>query len=82
MSTAAAPLEEEVRLLVARMLGLDVAATGDLRRENTERWDSLKHVEIIFALEDAYGVRFDESEFAGLDSPSAIAAALRRRLAA
>ena len=75
-------LEAEVHALIARMLRVDPIAAGELRRADTERWDSLKHVEIVFALEDAYGVRFEESEFASLDSPSSIAAALRRRLAA
>jgi acyl carrier protein len=39
-------------------------------------------VEIVFALEDRYGVRFDEAEFAMLDSTAAIARRLREHLGA
>ena len=55
---------------------------GELRRSDIGEWDSLKHVEIVFALEDEFGVQFDESEFAAMDSPAAIAALLRPRLEA
>src|SRR6185503_4287316 len=72
-------VETEVRQLLARMLGPGAARDGDMRRADLAQWDSLKHVEIVFALEDQFGVRFDESEFATLDSVPAIAAAVRKR---
>lgn len=72
-------VESEVRQLLARMLGSGPHGDGDMRRADIAQWDSLKHVEIVFALEDQFGVRFDESEFAMLDSVPAIAAAVRKR---
>jgi acyl carrier protein len=72
----------EVRELLLRILRLPAQTPGDLVRAHVEQWDSLKHMEIVFALEDRYGVQFDESEFQALDSPTAIAAALQRHLAA
>jgi acyl carrier protein len=33
---------------------------------NTPRWDSLRHIEVIFAVEAAYHVRFTMPEIAGL----------------
>lgn len=79
MTRAAPPLRDAVGALVARVLG--VAGTAhDLRRQALPEWDSLKHVEIVFALEDAYNMQFDESEFAALDSVDAIVALLERRL--
>jgi acyl carrier protein len=39
-------------------------------------------MEIVFALEDRYGIRFDESEFDALDSVESIAAAVGRHRAA
>jgi acyl carrier protein len=74
-------LSSEVRDLLLRILKLPTA-DGDLVRADVEQWDSLKHMEIIFALEDRYGVQFDESEFQALDSAAAIAAALHKHLAA
>ena len=74
-----AAVESEVRQLLAKMLGPGATGGGDMRRADLAQWDSLKHVEIVFALEDQFGVRFDESEFATLDSVPAIAAAVRKR---
>jgi acyl carrier protein len=82
VSAQADALEPEVRALVARILRLDATPSIELRRDVEARWDSLRHVEIVFALEDRYGVRFDESEFAALASTSAIAARLRAHLEA
>jgi acyl carrier protein len=37
-------------------------------RENTPQWDSLKHIEVIFAIEDELGHLFSEVELAELNS--------------
>jgi acyl carrier protein len=76
-------LERDVIALVARVLRLDAGRAHETHsREGTPCWDSLKHVEIVFALEDRYGVRFDEAEFSMLDSTAAIARRLREHLGA
>lgn len=82
MTESSTEIESEVRELVLRMLKLADDPRREVARASVDQWDSLKHMEIVFALEDRYGVRFDESEFAELDSPAAIARALRRHLAA
>jgi len=82
MTRAAEALEGEIRDLLVMILKLPESPPADLVRGGVPQWDSLKHMEVVFALEDRYGVRFDESEFAALDSPVAIAKALRKHLAA
>ena len=82
MTTIPSDLERDVRALVLRMLRLPAPPAGEFVRADVPEWDSLKHMEIVFALEDKYGVQFDESEFPALSSPAAIAAAVRQRLAA
>lgn len=74
--------EQRVRELLQRILGITTAAGMDPVRSETPQWDSLKHMELVFALEDEFGVRFDESEFARLISPAAIARAIEDHLAA
>jgi acyl carrier protein len=74
-------LESDVRDLILRLLQLHDTPPSTLARVDVPAWDSLKHMEIIFALEDRYRVQFDESEFASLDTPAGIAAALEKRLA-
>lgn len=57
-------------------------ATADSSRKNLPQWDSLKHVEIIFAVEDAFGVQFSEEELFELDSVENIAASIIAKHAA
>ena len=82
MSLSPTTLERDVEDLLTRVLQLPHGASRPLRREETVLWDSLKHVEIVFALEDAYGVQFDETEFAAMTSAQVIASMLRRHLEA
>jgi acyl carrier protein len=81
MSKASASMESDVRDLLQRILRLRDQPCHGLVRADVAEWDSLKHMEIVFALEDRYSVRFDESEFSALDSPAAIATLLQRHLA-
>ena len=74
-------LETEIRDLILRLLRLDDTPPSALARGHVPQWDSLKHMEIIFALEDRYRVQFDEAEFAHLDTPARIAAAVKKQLA-
>lgn len=37
-------------------------------RLTLSQWDSLKHIEIIFAIEDELSIQFDEEEIEQLDS--------------
>lgn len=52
---------------------------ADARRQTLPEWDSLRHVELMFALEDAFGVEFSADELAALDSVEAIVAALMEK---
>ena len=82
MTSATGTLEGEIRELLVMILKLPEPESTELVRSSVPQWDSLKHMEVVFALEDRYSVRFDESEFAALNSPTAIAKALRKHLAA
>ncbi|MEQ9142869.1 MAG: acyl carrier protein [Parvibaculaceae bacterium] len=37
-------------------------------RENLPDWNSLRHIEIVFAIEDELGVAFSEEEMGSLDT--------------
>ncbi len=64
-------VETEVAKLASEILGETVGT--DASRLTVGGWDSLKHMEIIFAFEEAYGVRLDEMEMASLNSVQALA---------
>lgn len=51
--------------------GLDLPPDTDLmsiRYAGHPHWDSLGHLSLIVALEEAYGIEFDEDEVLALDS--------------
>jgi acyl carrier protein len=64
-------LETEVAKLASEILGETVGPEAS--RFTVAGWDSLKHMEIIFAFEEAYGVRLDEAEMASHSSVQALA---------
>lgn len=55
---------------------------GNPSRQSEEGWDSLKQVELLFAIEDAFGIQFDEAEMAELRSVDQIVSALEKHVAA
>ena len=63
-------LETVLLTVLATVLKCEVSA--ETSRQNTPQWDSLKHIEVIFALEDAFGWEFSEAELANLDSVKSI----------
>jgi acyl carrier protein len=59
-------LEIEVAKLISEIVGEPIEPEAS--RLTVAGWDSLKHMEVIFAFEEAYGVRLDEAELATLSS--------------
>ena len=53
---------------------------GNIERATTPSWDSLKHVELVFAVEDACQVSLESSDLGELDSLDGIVTAVRMRL--
>lgn len=76
--------EVEVRVneVLALVLKLPSPPEQPLVRANVPEWDSLSHVEIIYAVEESLGVTFSEEEMASLDGSVAIVEATERHLAA
>ena len=66
-----AEIAGRVRALMAPLLGTDPAGDGDVVREDVEQWDSLRHIELIFLIEEEFGVTLEEAQMAELDSLSA-----------
>lgn len=73
---------DEVAALLLRVLEIPADRYPELERDNVAEWDSLKHMEVVFCLEERFGVRFAENEFKALTSPSAILSRIRSHLAA
>jgi acyl carrier protein len=74
-----------VHAAVLRVLGLVLEidpSPGVLAREACPEWDSLKHVQIVFALEDTFGLAFSLEELAELNDSETIARYVADRLGA
>jgi acyl carrier protein len=67
--------------VLALVLGIDPAPLT-LAREGCPQWDSLAHVQIVFALEDAFGVSFSLEELSELTDSETIARLVADRLGA
>jgi acyl carrier protein len=59
------------------VLGVPVRPGERFLRSEHATWDSLKHIELMFAVEEAIEIRFGEEEFATLDSLEALVARAR-----
>lgn len=61
-----------VREVFQDVLGRNISADEDIARANEPKWDSLKHIELMFALEEKFGIAFSEEDLENLASLSAI----------
>jgi acyl carrier protein len=63
------PIGEKILSTLAAVLQLDRAAVNERASVDTvPAWDSLKHMDLVIALEDALGVQFADDEVAELIS--------------
>jgi acyl carrier protein len=53
--------------LIGKVLGVDASLLNEeSNAQNTPKWDSLRHIEVVFAMENAFHVRFTMPEIASL----------------
>lgn len=66
-------MNEKLRVIVAGVLEADPSdITDDTSVENQPKWDSLHHMNLIFAVEDGFGIRFPDDVLPQLTSIAAI----------
>lgn len=75
-------IEQVALTVIGTVLKREFGVGQDVTRQNTPGWDSLKHIEIMFAMEDELGMEFSEEELAHLDSVAKIVAAVQAKHAA
>ncbi|MBV8820577.1 MAG: acyl carrier protein [Acidobacteriaceae bacterium] len=71
----------EVRRIVGAVLKRQIEPNEDVTRETDSAWDSLKHIEILFAIEDRFAIRFSAPELAALASTADMTRAVEAKLA-
>jgi acyl carrier protein len=66
--------------VVARILKVPAASISDTTSPDTlPRWDSLKHLDLMTGIEDAYGVRFSTAAIVRARSVGEIRTLLREK---
>jgi acyl carrier protein len=61
--------KQKVKKILADVLGLDMAAiTDSFSYQDTDRWDSLKHMEIVTAVEQNFSVTLTADEIVTMTS--------------
>ena len=68
-------IENKIVEIVSSTLKVDVNIYCS--RQNTTEWDSLKHISILFAVEDQFSLEFTEEELVSLCSIQLIAHAVQ-----
>lgn len=79
---AADTVRAAVRQALTVVLGREFASDEVVVREREAKWDSLTHMEIVFTIEDALGIQFDETELPDLNSEAALIESAERHGAA
>ena len=69
-----------VRTLMAETFRLPVEAiSSETATDNTDAWDSLKHMELIIGIEEKFGLSLDGDEIASMTSVQAVEDVLRTK---
>ncbi|RJS84130.1 acyl carrier protein [Candidatus Bathyarchaeota archaeon] len=76
-------MEEKLFKVIASVLEIpENRVNPELSLGDVEKWDSLGHLELILAVEEAFGVKFNSTEISELTSVGKIAARLKEILGA
>lgn len=76
----AVEIDEKVKVVLAEVLQVSPAIiTDDLAMQDVDAWDSLKHMELIVALEDAFGLQLSFEEIVTMQSVGKIKLVLEER---
>ncbi len=76
-------IKTRVRMVLAKALKTDPAAIADNATQmDLSEWDSVRHMNVILALENDFGVEFEDAELPTLTSLPLMVAAIEKHIAA
>ncbi|KAA3617581.1 MAG: acyl carrier protein [Calditrichaeota bacterium] len=66
-------MSDKLNTLMSDLLRLESSqVTDDLKMRDSDVWDSLKHMELIVSIEDAFCIELESEEIVQMDSVKAI----------
>lgn len=71
-------MKEKVIGIIADVLGMSADEVNSAYSDSN-LWDSLKKVEIVFALEDEFGIMFEQEEIAEMKTPESIVECVEKK---
>ncbi len=72
-------MQERIKVVMAQIFNVDIdTITEESSPESIDRWDSLKHMQLILAIEDEFDITFSDDEIPNLLSTSAIEETVRQ----
>ncbi len=76
-------IKTRARAALARALKTDPEHIADNASQmDLAAWDSVHHMNVVIALENDFGIEFDDAELAGLTSLPLLVAAIEKHVAA
>lgn len=75
--------EDELKGVIAMVLNVDKATIGaDASMDTIPTWDSVRHMTLVLAIEEAFGVSIPDEDAANITSYALIKLVVEERLAA
>lgn len=79
------PVSADIKARLADILAVILGVsrekiTDSFSPENCETWDSVRHLRLVLAAEERFGIQFDETEIEHLTTLRALAEAVASRL--
>ncbi len=72
-------MQERIKVVMAQIFNVDIdSITEESSPENIERWDSLKHIQLVLAIEDEFDITFSDDDIPNLLSTRAIEDTVRQ----
>lgn len=62
----------EITEIVNEILDIEITDIENVKREDIEEWDSLEHINIILAIEENFGIKFQIDELKTVTEPIGI----------
>ncbi|HYO14537.1 MAG TPA: acyl carrier protein [Thermoanaerobaculia bacterium] len=76
-------VDRRIREVLAEVFEIDPAAIGEgFHRDDAPAWDSLNHLRMVSALEEAFGIKFTMKEVGEMEHYDTIRRLVSQRLAA
>ncbi len=74
-------MNKKMIALFAKILKIDPSEVGpECNHETVASWDSLKQMSLVVAVEEEFGVQFEDDEIFGLDSYAAFEECVSKKI--